>query len=223
MHPSQERDGGSAPGDGRPWAATKMLSEGEEGLPIAKPLPFLAPSGAGADFEGSPTLLGTGRTGNRRLSRTELPRKASAGSENPMGVWGTSAWKFLAQSSESNCNIPRLNIKGWTFLRGLPIRFHAITLLLQGECRKAAALRAWTGTRANALFKRGGSGISPTCPVVDFWTRARAWQHTLPILSNAQLARRLPALPRHVHVNLTCDGLCNDSPPCTAVKSRCDC
>lgn len=168
MHPSHERDGGSTPGDGRPWGVTETVSEGEEGLPITKPLPFLAPSEAGMDFEGSPDLLGIGRTGKRSVSMTELPRKASAGSENPTGVWGTSTWKFLAPSSESNCNIPRLNINGWTLLQGLPIHFHAVNFATLGECHKAAALSTWTGTHANSSFKCGGSGISPTCPYLTF-------------------------------------------------------
>lgn len=65
---------------------TKIVLEREEGLPITKPLPFLALAEAGVDFEGSPNPLGTGRTGNRSVSITELPRKASVGSENPEGV-----------------------------------------------------------------------------------------------------------------------------------------
>ena len=81
MHPSHERDGGSTSRDGRPWGTTKTVLEGEEGLPITKPLPLLAPSEAGVDFEGSLNPLGTGRTGNRSVSMTELLRKASSRSE----------------------------------------------------------------------------------------------------------------------------------------------
>lgn len=64
------------------------------------------------------------------------PEKPRPGAKNPMGVWGTSARKFLTQSSESNCNVPRLNINGWTFLQGLPIHFPARALWLQGERTK---------------------------------------------------------------------------------------
>lgn len=64
---------------------TEMVSEAEEGLPVTQPLPLLALSGAAAGFDGSPEPPGAGRTGNRSVSMTELPRKASAGSKEPHG------------------------------------------------------------------------------------------------------------------------------------------
>lgn len=171
------------------WPCTMVDSKvqpGEtEGLPITSPAsPGLFSSRGGLWRESCPSWHWT-RWWPQGAAQQSLGHEREP--------HGTRARKLLGQSSESKCNIARLNMKGWTFLQALPIPFRAITLWFQRECRRTAALSAARGIRANSSFDRGEA----TPPWAALALVALCSWHVLLIPSCARLTRCHPALPRH--------------------------
>lgn len=115
MHPSREGAVGSTQAalqEGQALGEMEVVSEGAEGLPVPMllPMPTLLLLRTFGKQEGM--LKGAPGPSGPKAPGTAVPRTAWAGSENPMGVLGTSTWKFLAPSSQSNYNMLRLNING---------------------------------------------------------------------------------------------------------------